>query len=209
MKRLVLLLVVIVVGFFLYSHWKKSSTSGGLLDLVELKEQPWPLFQPDHHRFEVRFPMTPNKLTDLVLDSRTRNKRYYEIYLAEDPERTAYLVTSITFPEEKDFSKADRFYQEYIQEMLASNPNNELIQQQPAQFLGRDGLDFDVTNGAMTTANRIFLDGEILYLLSTVSSGQPLERQRAKLDHFASSFKLTPSASVADTVPPKAGQSPP
>ncbi len=151
----------------------------------------WREFVPNDGSFTVQVPAIPQYTADTVVDPKSGAKRRYDIYIAEKGNGNLFMITMITYPSEGDLSNPEDIFQTVIDETLASNTENQLVDKQIRSYQNHKTLDFTIQNPDIHTACRAFIIGRTLYLLSYIAKND--EYNVKEFDHFVDSFSLTPS----------------
>lgn len=147
----------------------------------------WRKFTAPSGKFDVMFPGLPQHATQTVKDKKTDTKRYYDMYVAEKPDGSIFMVSLITFPDGKE---TPEFIQKtVVNDLLASNPANQLKNMKIGSYKTYKTLDFSIANNDMTIDGMTFVDGNTLYVLSAVFRNAFYNA--ADFDYFLKTFELS------------------
>lgn len=128
--------------------------------------------------FTAKFPFYPQSARETVQDP----LRVYNMHIAEMFNGSIFMVTEISFPDSKEVELGTA--QKLVQDLIASNPQNKLVDMHPIL----EGYTFSYENDQTTTSGKIILENNLLYLLSYTADKQ--HYNKADYDYFLSSFKL-------------------
>lgn len=153
----------------------------------------WHDFRAPTGKFAVRLPVLPQHATQTVVDPKTKQSRFYDMYVSQTDDNRIFMISLITFPE--DGKEAPEMVQKTIvNDMLASNPKNQLKSMKVGDFHNFKTLDFTIENPDMTLVGTTFMNGPTLYLLTTIFNANNYNAK--DYDYFINSFNLlTPAES--------------
>jgi len=196
MKKLFLIsfavIVIVFVGFLVY---RVSMNPLGYLPVDEVKaaqKEPefnhWREFKSPDGKFKVCLPYLPQHAKEVVNDQKTEKKRTYNMYIAEKPDGSIFMVNEITFHGETVLEK-DKLMRKMMNDLIASDPSNVLNSVQKGRYKGHESLDFSFENPSMIVEAKAFMENNTLFMLSHVSrAGNGKE-----YDFFVNSFELQKS----------------
>lgn len=188
MNRLLLLLLIaglIGVSYLLF----RPSTEHEFKEPAVVKTGPsWRHFEPQSGKFSVDLPVIPQHASDMISDNNTQHLKVYDMYVAEGVDGAVYMINLVTYQNPEDVKDKGILFQNFINDMLISNPSNQLVTSSDVQYDGLDAKDFTLKNPDATVDSKIFLHGNTLYVLSRVSKAE--SPTNGDFKNFISSFKL-------------------
>lgn len=152
----------------------------------------WRQFVSDHKKFKVLMPNMPHHATESLNDPKTQDKRIYDIYVSEKSNGTIFMISLITYPEDKETSDPAKLLKSIVDEMIASNPNNKLLSSRELSYLNNKAVDFSVENADVHMDSRAFVKGNTLYVLSYIAKIG--DYNPSEYEHFIDSFNLIPAS---------------
>lgn len=198
-KFLWMIVFIFIVGVcYLAIHFAKDSYK--LLPMNEAVElQAETLEQSDYHNwqefsspagdFKVLMPSLPQHISDKSNDSKSNEMRKIDVYMSEKKNGTIFMINLITLLDAKSLVH-EELLQNFMKDMLASNPNNTLIASQSTVFKGQKALDFVIENETFNYDVREFFIGNTLVVLSNVSR-KPTHNIK-DFEFFINSFEFVP-----------------
>lgn len=149
----------------------------------------WQEFDAPKEGFKALFPTMPQHAAQTVRDPKTDQLRKYDMYVSERSNGTIFMVSVIEFPgytgSLEDLKKT------IINDLLVSNPQNQLKSMTVGMYQLFPTIDFVITNRMTTINGRTFSDGNVIYLLSGIFTNAFLNQE--EYDHFINSFEwMTP-----------------
>lgn len=188
MNRAVFILILICIAWGLYTFFHSSSKEGELQEIKPAEAQSgWRHFLPSTGKFSVDLPVMPQQASEMINDAMTQQLRRYEMYVSEGADGTVYLINLITYPSDADMKDPQKLFKSFIDDLLASNPRNQLISSTSAAHQGLDGMEFKMKTQDAIMNSKMFLEGSTLYVLSKVSK---TETDNGDFDKFVSSFRI-------------------
>lgn len=148
----------------------------------------WKDFHSPDQKFSVMMPAYPQNAKQSMKDPKTKEIRKYDMYVAEKEDGSLFMISLIQFPESKE--TPEYIQKSVVNDLLASNPQNQLKSMKIGDYKGKKTLDFSITNNEMTVEGMAFSDGDTLYLLSAIFKNNSYNPEEFK--YFVSSFDLTP-----------------
>lgn len=200
MSRIAFVILIILIAILLSILAVKSlKTSYRILPIQQAKKvdtvpfSDWHNFKAPTGKFSVRLPVLPQHATQTVVDPKTKESRFYDMYVAQTEDNRVFMISLITFS--GDGKETSEILQKTIvNDMLASNPKNQLRSMRVGDFHNFKSLDFSIENPDMTLVGKTFMNGPTLYLLTTIFNAHNFNAQ--DFDYFTDSFKLlTPEES--------------
>lgn len=191
LKKIVLFFLAIAAVAFVYTRmFKQEKPEEKLVDITDLRQTSWERFSPADKSFSAYFPHTPHTTSDWIIDPQTKQERHYELYIAEDLEKSGYVVTVVSLPKEANLNDRQAIFDSYVNQMLTSAPHNELQSSRNLSVLGRPGREFSISNEKVVIVNQMFLAGDQLYVIAVLGDLKLQNRLKEKLDEFIKNFKL-------------------
>jgi hypothetical protein len=191
MNRLIILLLIGALAVTAYLFiWQKSDR---VVLPVEVEAVP-ALSQKQNRRvsyekFSVELPETPHHTEFNSKDPLTEQMRHYEMYVTELPDDSLYMINLVTYLP-SDVQDSEKVFRNFIEEMVASNPRNQVVSATPTQFQNLAAMNFAIQNDESTLLNTIFLKENILYVLTRQTK---LSAPNAgEFEQFIASFKFQP-----------------
>ncbi|MFV0341191.1 MAG: hypothetical protein ACK5MA_11300, partial [Parachlamydiaceae bacterium] len=148
MTRLVVIgiLTAFAVLFFLGLGSIKESYK--LLPISASKEgaptqfSSWKDYKPPSHKFSVMMPSYPQNAKQTMKDPKSKDVRKYDMYVAEKEDGSLFMISLIQFPDSKE---TPEFIQKsVVNDLLASNPQNQLKSMKVGDYKGSKTLDFTI-----------------------------------------------------------------
>lgn len=149
----------------------------------------WREFNAQSGHFRVLFPMPPQYAKEANLIPGTDKKRLYEMYVSEKMDGAILMINLITYPPEVDTSDVSRMLRDTVDEMVATNPQNELQNITDKSFQGHQAVNFNIVNHDFHVEGLAFLVDKKLYLLTYVA--KKADFSEADYEHFIQSFQMT------------------
>lgn len=189
-------LVALIAVFVLYRFVDNSGTFNGTASVVE--QQPysdWKDFTAPSGKFKGRFPMTPRHVSESSQDPRSNTTRRYNIYVAEQLDATAYMVTSINFVDKFNPENNPHVLDDTVSDMVSSNAQNVLVSKEETKIQGLKAVKFKIDNGKMTQIEGlVFVADKTLYILTRISKMGTANEE--DFDHFIKSFSIQTGTST-------------
>lgn len=149
----------------------------------------WYAFKAPTGSFEAKFPTMPQRGTQTVKDPKTGTDRNYEMYISEKGNGTVFMISLIEFPETTE--PMETLKKTIINDLLISNPQNQLKNMQIGTYKLFKTIDFVISNPTTTIDGRTFSDGNTVYLLTVIFNNSYLDQK--EYDYFINSFEwITP-----------------
>lgn len=204
MARFLLIVIIVIVGGMSYLAVRYAKDAYMVLPMADGPEnqleeeidsetdyQNWQEFASPSAAFKVLMPSIPQHVSDKSRDPKTKSIRKDDVYIAEKKNGTIFMIHAITYQSETEAKAAEgSLLQQFMQDMLASNPSNKLVASQPAVYKGQQSLDFVIENDSFYYNVREFLYENSLIVLSSISR-KPLQGIK-DFKFFINSFEFTP-----------------
>lgn len=146
----------------------------------------WSEFQAPNGKFHVMMPGIPQNATQNIKDPKTKELRHYDMYVAQKNNGSIFMVSLIKFPE--PHAAPEMLQKTVVNDLLAANPQNQLKSMKVGSYKDYKTLDYSIVNNDMTVQGMTFVDGNTLYLVSTVFPNQYYNAE--EYEHFIKSFEL-------------------
>src|SRR5262245_48658434 len=130
------ILAAVAGGFWIYNRDKRAAvTSQVATEIGTLNAQniPWTEYTAPLGQFKVLLPSHPHHSRE------ARGDKEYEIFLAPRDESTIYSINMISFSE-----KQEKDLEQFLNEMLKSNPKNLVKDIHKGTFNNSNAFDFTV-----------------------------------------------------------------
>lgn len=147
----------------------------------------WIDYVPPSKKFSAKFPISPQHGTDRYKDSKTNEVKQYEMYISESNNKV-FMISVIAFLNKESVQDEELILRNTINDMISSNPGNKLEKMQFGSHDDKKTADFMIDNDAYTITGRAFINGNHLYVLSTLSKTP--EEAKTEFEYFVKSFKL-------------------
>lgn len=147
----------------------------------------WRDFRAPDHKFSVMMPAYPQNAKQTMKDTKTKELRKYDMYVAEKEDGSLFMISLIQFPESKE--TPEYIQKSVVNDLLAANPQNQLKSMKIGDYKGKKTLDFSIVNDEMTVEGMAFSDADTLYLLSAIFKNSTYNPEEFK--YFINSFDLT------------------
>jgi len=148
----------------------------------------WKPFNSQEHSFLVKFPADVDSQTFTVLDPRSKEKQYYDIFASQELDSTIYVINVIQFPPGKN-PKNDPYLIEYkIQDIIANGRNSHLVSSKKTSLFDQDTTEFVIEGENYRIRGAMFVFEDKLYLLSMTASKK--DDSKKDWDYFVKSFSI-------------------
>lgn len=194
-----IVLLFTLIAIFLSTYFAKDSYK--LIPVnTDLNETPLPLSEswfpydsPDGN-FSVSLPLLPLPATQNIVDPITDETRRYEMYVAQTDSGLIYMISSITIDKDIDLTDQKTLLKKMMDDMVAAKAENKLKSSTVGVYQGLPSIDFVIENENNTIESKEFFSGRTIYLLTTISKKDKLEKTH--FDYFINSFKLKQPAAT-------------
>lgn len=188
---ILIIAIICLLGYYLKESYRNPNMSQTQpTNLTAFDFQNWHEFTSPTEDFKVLFPSLPQRATESVDDPKTKEKRKYEMYVAQKDDGTLFMISLIKFPE-NDPQGNETVLSEMMNDMVASNPNNKLMMHETVDYKGHPALLFSIANGNMTIDAKSFIISGTLYVLTRIAKTENYTRDEFLF--FVNSFELTPN----------------
>lgn len=170
---------------------EESTVSSGVNEF-----QYWYEFSAPNGKFKVQLPILPQQATENISDKNTGETRKYDMYVAEKQDGTIFMISLITFQNLTDNFDKDKLMRTMMNDMLESNPNNELHSVEMGKYKGLDSLDFSFGNAEMTIDAKTFIVDDTLYVLTRILKSQ--DHDPNEFNFFINSFDLSSETQTSE-----------
>lgn len=182
------LLLVILSFFLLKDSYKMLPIAGSDPNLVPAFTD-WHEFKPSSKSFQAKFPTLPQAGSQTIRDSKTGALRQYNMYISEKSNGTVFMVSLINFPDNTE--SMETLKKTIINDLLISNPQNQLKSMQIGNYKLFKTIDFVIKNPSTTIEGRAFSDGNMVYLLTVIFNNAFYNHE--EYEYFINSFEwITP-----------------
>ncbi|MFA6915786.1 MAG: hypothetical protein WC222_05270 [Parachlamydiales bacterium] len=189
MNRFILLLILAILAVIGYWIFRPPTSEEIIKEPISAKiSNGWRHYEPQSGKFSVDFPVIPQHASDMINDNTTQQLKRYEMYVAEGADGAVYMVNLVTYQNAEDVTDKNGLYQSFMDDMISSNPRNQLVSSEDTKLDGLEGRSFKLKNDDAIVDSKMFLQGNTLYVLSRVAkTGIP---ENGDFERFITSFKL-------------------
>ncbi|KAF3362382.1 Uncharacterized protein PHSC3_001049 [Chlamydiales bacterium STE3] len=185
--------LIVLFGFLAVNSMKNSYkilpiNAAKAVDQVPFSD--WHRFVSTEDQFAVKLPVIPQHATQSIRDPLTNKPRIYDMYVAQKEDGTIFMISLIKFPEVIQASN-DVLQKTIINDMIASNPKNQLKDIKVSNYHNHKASDFKIENEEHIVIGKTFVNGKTLILLSTIFNHNAMNEQ--EYEFFVNSFELEPS----------------
>lgn len=150
----------------------------------------WREFEAKAGKFKVFLPVVPQYIKEAVAIPNTDLKRRYEMYIAQEPNDTIFMINLITYPNEIDTKDVRQTLHDLVDEMKASKPDNKLVEIKDNTYQDYPAVDFTLANPEFEVKGKAFMIDKMVFVLDYISRKENFALE--KYDFFMNSFKLEP-----------------
>lgn len=133
-------------------------------------------------KFSVLLPTLPQNAKEKV------QNRLYDMYVAEKEDGTIFMISLIDFNQVINPEKTKAILNAIMEDLLSSNPENELKSSNMDTFENVTSLNFTIQNKQIIMKGRAFLEGQTLYVLTYIS--KLTNKSEDEYKFFINSFHL-------------------
>lgn len=201
MSRLLTLLaalLVITAVFFMVrdrNRNEKNTTIEPVINTTPTQQPPlesanfhdWRVFNSDQGHFKVLLPTLPQHVSDTVIDQKSQEPRKYETYASASDNGAAFMINAITFAKQNDMSD-EEILKSAVNDMLARNKENKLVEMKMGHFLNSPALDFSLSNGELLIIGKVLTRDKTMYILSMINNKDNYDQK--ELEFFFNSFEI-------------------
>jgi hypothetical protein len=191
LTRILAILAVVCVALILYfTIWFAKDSYEVIPIPIDrmLAQDEWPLFYSDRDKFEVSLPAHPKYTSERVEGVDESQKHEYGVYEVIRPDKSLYLITVITYFNEKALEHPEWLMRSIIDQIVATDKNNHLMSEKLDDTSVKPITDFFIENGVLRCAYRVMIDGSTIYLLGYIAPVGVFNEP--DYFHFRDSFKL-------------------
>lgn len=185
-------IVAIIACFLIVRYTMNSNDSPSAAGSPILKND-WIDFTAPSGNFKVKLPTLPQHATKNLVDPKTNEVKNYNMFVAQRPDGTTYMINLTTYPAMKEQSGNEERLKEIVDELVIANPNNKVKSIQPSHFQNLKAIDFSIENGEMNIDGKAFMQDKTLYLLTMIANKTNYSSKDS--DFFINSFQLLPVTS--------------
>ncbi len=150
----------------------------------------WLDFKSPKGGFHAFLPVFPQNAKENVTDPRTKEVRKYDMYIAEKGDGTIFMVSLITLPKVPEKGEEQKYLQGLIDNMLAGNESNKLVDSKITTFKTYPAIDFAIDNQDLAIKGIVFIKKDLLAILTRVS--KIANRNNNEFTFFSNSFNFNP-----------------
>lgn len=206
MSRFAFFLVIVIIALLSFLAVNALKSSYKILPIQAAKKvdqvpfSDWHKFESSDDNFTVKLPVVPQHASQTITDPKTKQLRVYDMYVAQKEDGTIFMVSLIKF-HDLGTQLDESLQKTIVNDMVASNPQNQLKNMQIVDFQNHKALDFSIENSALTILGKTFINNNILYLLTTIFNNDALDAR--DFEYFVNSFSLGESSSNSFVNPSK------
>lgn len=198
MTRYLTIFVIIALGLMGYLTYQFSKEAYRILPIEEEEPavsfevynfQNWHEFSSPNGEFKVLLPTLPQRAVENINDPESNEMRKYDMYVAEKNDGTIFMISLITFPNDRTNNDTEMIMQKMMNDMIAGNPTNELRSVKAGQYKTYDSMDFAYGNEELSVDAKTFMAGNTLYVLSRIVRTQNFNTN--EFNFFINSFELS------------------
>jgi hypothetical protein len=124
--------------------------------------------------------------------------RNYQIFVATKEDGAIFSVYLISFPEKIGKNYDEVFLENFMNEMLKSNPSTHVNDVKMVPFRTGKALDFNLETHDASILGKAFLKGKTLYILSETT--KPDRKNPKEFEFFVNSFQLMQKTTPSDNI---------
>jgi hypothetical protein len=156
---------------------------------VRAVEKVWQDYTPPSNRFSVSLPELPQRVVGVRPTPTAKDEIRYESFLSMAKNGSILMINVIDYPPSVDVTDSKGVLKAAAEEILGSNPTNQMLKSEAGVSLGYPSMDFTIGNKDATVQGRDILEGHTLFVL-TVADHDP--RVASTLfNKMADSFRIT------------------
>lgn len=200
MSRLGLLVgaAAVAIAAFLALRYSQNSTTSleqpkqalKMPEISKLNLQNWHEFTAPGNQFKVLFPTLPQQANEQLKDPKTKGSRQYEMFVSEKDNGTIFMINIITLLEKPPADSDEKILSGIMNEMVSSSPQSKLKNMKMGRYRNFPALDFSIENQELTIDGKVFVEGNTLYLLSSIAKAATYQPE--EFEFFVNSFQLLP-----------------
>lgn len=192
----IILLAVLSLGVVFWNSYHNKGGAGSyvrppLAGEQQLEFSSWMDYSLTSNPFSVKFPVLPQHISEKAIDPKSNQLLTYEVYASETLNGNIYFINLTTYPKDVlSKENKEKTLLTVMQDILAKNSDNHLVDMQKGNFLGYDSLDFEISSPDKNILGKTFVVGDTLYVLSGFIKHEPEKKE--EYDFFIHSFSLNP-----------------
>ncbi len=161
----------------------------------------WHEFTADKNKFKIDVPILPQHATETDTDPNNHKKRIYDMYVSEKNDGTIFMINLITYPDGIAEKEHGKLIKETIDNLVASNSKNTLVDQAKSTFKGHDTTNFIIENDQLKMSGRAFIVDKTLFFQVVISKIPLFNKSEA--DHFLNSLSINSETPFITPYPPQ------
>lgn len=180
-------LLALLFFFNLKKSWEILPVDPPVEKVGAAPTQNWLLFQDPRNEFKILFPNKPKAASNELKDAKTQSIRKQDMYVAEKPNGTVYMISRLTFPNTELLADKEAVLKAAVSDLISGNPDNKLKKSKLEDFQGGKALRFEIQNEEVNTQGLALIRGKSLFVLTAISKDK--DRNDAENNTFLSSFQ--------------------
>ena len=196
MNRLIaLILFALLILMGVYVVYASKHPSGSPLsgppeeNLIIFGFENWHEFTSPDGDFKVMLPTLPQHASDMIKDKNNGEERKYDMFVSEKSDGSVFMINVITFAAPPDEKQKDQLRRTMMNDVLKSNPNNNLLRAETTSFKEVPALDYAIENTEMNVDSKVFVTDRALYALTRLVKKE--RHNQKEFDFFTNSFDLS------------------
>lgn len=161
----------------------------------------WNEYTSPNQQFKVLMPHPPHNAIEDIQDPKTKEMRNYQIFVSAKEDGTLFSIYAISFPENAGKNYDEAFLQNFMNEMLKSNPTTKVKDIKIVAFRDRKAVDFDLETQDAAILGKAFFKGKTLYVLSQTTKHD--KKNPKEFEFFVNSFQLMQKTPPSDKIKAK------
>lgn len=130
-----------------------------------LAKDKWQIFYSDRDKFEARFPAYPKYSAERINGNHNDEKREYGVYEVLQNDNTLFMITVISYFNEKSIPSPELILEQVVMEIVGSDKDNRLINMSKLNLEKNPAVDFFVEKADLRMGYRAISNESTLYLL--------------------------------------------
>lgn len=189
LRIVVLILVAIVILFAVSRLYSPKTHQPPVQPPVRTVEKVWQEYASPSNRFGVSLPELPQRVVGVRPVPTSKEEIRYETYLSMTKSGSILMINVIDYPPSVDVTDSKGVLKAAADDILGSNPLNQMLKSEVGVSLGYPSMDFTIGNKEATVQGRDVLKGHTLFVL-TVADHDP--RVASTLfNKMADSFRIS------------------
>lgn len=171
--RVVALIFVAVVVLFAVSRlYNPKPLQPTIQAPVPTIEKAWQEYSSPSNRFSASLPELPQRVVGVRPMPTAKEEIRYETFLSMTKSGSILMINVIDYPPSVDVTDSKGVLKAAADEILGSNPMNQMLKSEVGVSLGYPSMDFTISNKEATVQGRDVLKGHTLFVL-TVADHDP------------------------------------